>query len=53
MLAIRYHMGLFGDGGQELRLSQAQACRDCALVPLLQMSDYSASMVMEPTIKNK
>lgn len=53
MLAIRYHMGMFSDAGQELRLSQGQAARECALVPLLQMADYSASLMMEPTIKNK
>lgn len=53
MLAIRYHMGMFSDAGFELKLSQGQATRDCALVPLVQMSDFSASMVFEPTVKNK
>jgi hypothetical protein len=53
MLAIRYHMGMFSDAGYELKLSQGQATRDCALVPLIQMADFSASMVFEPTVKNK
>ena len=53
MLAIRYHMGMFGDGGAELRYSQAQAVRDYPLVPLLQMADFSASVIFEPTNKVK
>lgn len=51
MLAIRYHMGMFGDGGPELRYSQNQAVKDYPLVPLTQMADFSASMIFEPIIK--
>lgn len=52
MLAIRYHMGMWGDGGAELKYSQNQAVHYSPLVPLLQMADYAASSILEPTYKN-
>ena len=51
MLAIRYHMGMWGDGGSELKYSQNQAVHCTPLVPLIQMSDYAASAIFEPTYK--
>ena len=52
MLAIRYHMGMWGDGGSEMKYSQNNAIHYSPLVPLLQISDFEASVIFEPTIKN-
>lgn len=51
MLAIRYHMGMWGDGGSEQKYSQNQAVHCSPLVPLIQMSDFTASTIFEPTYK--
>jgi hypothetical protein len=45
-------MGMWGDGGSEMKYSQNNAIHYSPLVPLLQISDFEASVIFEPTIKN-
>ncbi len=51
MLAIRYHMGFFDDSGSNLKNAQYSAIKMTPLVPILQMADYTASTMIESTIK--
>ena len=51
MLAIRYHMGFFDDSGSNLKNAQYSAIKMTPLVPILQMADYTASTMIENTIK--
>lgn len=48
MLAIRYHMGFWGgETNKEVLSAQTNAMKMCPLVILLQMADFSASMIFE------
>ena len=51
MLAIRYHMGLWGETNKEFVSQQKSAIDMCKLVMLVQMSDHVASQMLEPTIE--
>ena len=51
MLAIRYHMGMYSEQNGELKQAQFAAAQMSPLVPLLQMADFTASSMMEPTYK--
>ena len=53
MLAIRFHMGYWGDPGGDTTYSQRAATDMTPLVTLLQSADFSASTIMEKTIKIK
>lgn len=50
MMAIRWHMGLWGDdGNKELSYSIGQALTTCPLVLILQLADFTASKIFEKT----
>lgn len=51
MLAIRYHMGLWGETNKEFVSQQKSAIDICKLVLLVQMADHTASQMFEPTIE--
>lgn len=51
MLAIRYHMGFFDDSGSALKSAQYSAIKMTPLVPILQMADFTASTMIEMTMK--
>lgn len=51
MLAIRYHMGFFDESGSNLKNAQFSAIKMTPLVPILQMADYTASTMIETTMK--
>lgn len=53
MLAIRFHMGYWGDPGGDTTYSQRTATDMTPLVTLLQSADFTASTIIEKTIKIK
>jgi hypothetical protein len=50
MLAIRYHMGMYDDD-TNLKNAKFTATNMTPLVPILQMADYTASIIIEQTIE--
>jgi hypothetical protein len=52
MLAIRYHMGFWGEQNAEFKIAQTSAIKMCPLVVLMQQADCSATMIFEKTIEN-
>jgi len=52
MLAIRYHMGFWGDSSNDVKMSQQNATKMYSIVPLLQMADFTASTIIEKEIKH-
>jgi len=51
IIAIRYHMGFWGDAGQDVMRAQMSAVKMCPLSVVLQMADYTASTVFEKEYK--
>lgn len=52
MLAIRYHMAGWGDESKEFAASKTNALKISPLVLLLQMADFSSSVLFERTVEN-
>ena len=50
MLAIRYHMGFWGEQNTEFKMAQKNAINMCPLVVVLQVSDFMANSVLEEEI---
>lgn len=51
MLAIRYHMGFWGESNIEFKIAMKSAIKMCPLVVLLQQADYAATMMFEKEIE--
>jgi len=51
MLAIRYHMGFWGESNTEFKVAMKSATKMCPLVVLLQQADYTATMMFEKEIE--
>lgn len=47
MLAIRYHMGLFGEDNIAFKTSMKSAIKMCPLVSIIQTADWLSSMLLE------
>ena len=52
MLAIRYHMGFWGEQNADLKAAQIVATKMCPLIALIQQADYGASVNFEVEIKH-
>lgn len=52
MLAIRYHMGFWGEQNAEFKIAQKEAIKLCPLVVLVQQADCAATMIFEIEIEN-
>lgn len=54
ILAIRWHMGMFNDGGgnSDLKYSQTAAVKLSPVVSLIQMADFTSSVIFEKEIEN-
>ena len=52
MLAIRYHMGTWGDESKEFAAAKTNAMKISPLVLLIQLADFSSSIIFERTIEN-
>ena len=51
MLAIRYHMGFWGESNTEFKTAMKSAIKMCPLVVLLQQADCTATMMFEKEIE--
>ena len=51
MLAIRYHMGFWGESNIEFKSAMKSAIKMCPLVVLLQQADCAATMMFEKEIE--
>ena len=51
MLAIRYHMGFWGESNTEFKIAMKSAIKMCPLVVLLQQADCAATMMFEKEIE--
>ena len=51
MLAIRYHMGFWGESNSEFKIAMKSAIKMCPLVVLLQQADCAATMMFEKEIE--
>ena len=51
MLAIRYHMGFWGESNPEFKIAMKSAIKMCPLVVLLQQADCAATMMFEKEIE--
>ena len=51
MLAIRYHMGFWGESNTEFKIAMKSAIKMCPLVVLLQQADCAATMIFEKEIE--
>ena len=51
MLAIRYHMGFWGESNTEFKIAKKSAIKMCPLVVLLQQADCAATMMFEKEIE--
>ena len=51
MLAIRYHMGFWGESNTEFKVAMKSAIKMCPLVVLLQQADCAATMMFEKEIE--
>ena len=51
MLAIRYHMGFWGESNTEFKIAMKSAIKMCHLVVLLQQADCEATMMFEKEIE--
>lgn len=51
MLAIRYHMGFWGESNIEFKIAMKSAIKMCPLVVLLQQADCAATMMFEKEIE--
>lgn len=52
MLAIRFHMAGWGDESKEYAASRTNALKISPLVHIVQMADFSSSILFEKTIEN-
>ena len=52
MLAIRYHMGFWGESNVEFKIAMKSAIKMCPLCVLIQQADYAATMIFEKEIEN-
>lgn len=52
MLAIRYHMGFWGESNTEFKIAMKSAIKMCPLVVLVQDADFAATMIFENEIEN-
>ena len=52
MLAIRYHMGFWGESNTEFKIAMKSAIKMCPLVVLVQNADFAATMIFENEIEN-
>jgi hypothetical protein len=51
MLAIRYHMGFWGESNIEFKIAMKSAIKMCPLVVLLQQADCASTMMFEKEIE--